>query len=429
MDFRKYLTVKPYPYQREGAEFALSSYYCLIGDEMGLGKTLQALIVAFYMISQGKKVLIVVPAFLRVNWWLEIVKFSKHFHEVTLIETFKELEKWTPYQDITIISYTMALEAEFLYEWADMVIADEAHYLKNIDTDRTVKFHKYIYENMPERLMLLTGTPIPNGTVEFYSLLRLLGYVPSPTNGKNVFTDYEIPYAFYKDFANEVEVRISRSRTVTQYEGIKNTKKLKSYLKGKYIRRKCKDVLDLPPLVERDILVSYKENSKLLRDFKQFNSEDRNTPSSKAESALLKAPFSVEYAQNLHAQGKGPVVVFTDHIDSCDYIAKQLDCPQIKGAVSMKKRAKLVSQFQAGELDYIAITIGAGAEGVNLFESAETVVNDASWIPAKNEQLRKRTHRLGQTKTCTIHNILGSVQDKKILRNLRKKMKVIGEIL
>lgn len=423
------VTVDPYPFQKKGVEFGLLHHYCLIGDEMGLGKTLQALIIAFIMISRGKKVLIVVPSFLRINWFFEIDKFAKRFYEISLVESFQELSEWGPGTlDITIMSYSMSSEAERVFEWADMVIADEAHYLKSIEAQRTVGFHKHIYEHMPERLILLTGTPLPNGTVEFYSLLRLLGYTPQVTNGKNVFIDYEIPEPFYKDFANEVTVRVG-GRTYIKYTGLKNKELLKSYLRGKYIRRKCKDVLDLPPLLEKDIIVAYGDNPKLMREFNEFNLDDTYSSKAKAKSALLKAPFTVEYAQNLFESGRGPILVFTDHVAACKYIAKELECPFIFGEVSQKKRAKYIKQFQNGELDYLVLTTGSGAEGNNLHRARHIVVNDPNWVPAKNEQLRKRIHRIGQDFTCYIHNILGSIQDRKILRTLRSKMKVIGEII
>jgi len=47
--FRRILKTELYPYQREGALFAVNAGRCLIGDDMGLGKTIQALAAAELM--------------------------------------------------------------------------------------------------------------------------------------------------------------------------------------------------------------------------------------------------------------------------------------------------------------------------------------------------------------------------------------------
>ena len=433
MIYKDFLNVEPYDYQKEGANFALSSHYCLIADEMGLGKTLQALIVAFLEGLKGEKTLIVVPAFLRLNWEMEIIKFSKWYHMLHLVEKKAEIADFDPRFCIAIICYAAIEESESLCEWADIVIADEAHYLKEITSRRTLKFHQYVYENTPERLMLLTGTPIPNGVVEFYSLLLLLSYTLKPTNGLKIDKAFPTPESFYRTFAYEVNytVRVKGgSRAITRYEGLKNIDELKMYLKDKYIRRKCKDVLNLPPLLQTNIIADYHNNPKLWKAFKEFNEENKaSDPTIKAKSALLKAPFTAKYAQNLIDSHQGPVLVYTDHIKSCELIAETLKCPHIKGDIPMAKRNELVGQFQAGELDALVITIGAGAEGMNLTRATNLIFNDFNWVPTKNEQVRKRFHRIGQTKRCTVHNIIGSVQDEKIIKNLLKKMKVIEEII
>ena len=433
MNYKKFLNYEPYDYQKDGGSFAFAHHYCLIADEMGLGKTLQALIIAYLEGLKGKKTLFVVPAFLRLNWEIEIEKFSKWYHYVSVIEKKSEIKEFDPRSCMAIISYSAVEESESLFEWADIVVADEAHYLKEILSKRTLKFHQYVYENTPERLILLTGTPIPNGVTEFYSLLLLLSYSLKPTNGLSIEKAFPTPESFYRNFAYErnYSVRVKGgTRSITRYEGLKNKDELLKYLDKKYLRRRCKDVLDLPPLLERHVVAAYGENTKLLKAFKEFNEEDKaSDPTIKAKSALLKAPFTAKYAQNIIDSHQGPVLVYTDHIKSCELIAETLDCPHIKGDTPMKKRNELVKQFQAGELDALVITIGAGAEGMNLTRATNLVFNDLNWVPSKNDQVRKRFHRIGQTKRCMVHYVIGSVQDEKIIKNLFKKMQVIREIV
>lgn len=433
MGYRKLLAFEPYDYQTDGIKFSAIHHYCLIADEMGLGKTLQALTNSFRKVENGGKILIVCPAFLRLNWFFEIDKFSNHFYEVHLVEEGKELHTMPETTDIVIVSYAQVQKAEHLFDWADMVIADEAHKLKNMEAKVTLAFHQFVYEYVPDRLVLMTGTPIPNGVIEYYSLLRLLGYTPRPTNGLNVYKDFPVPEDFYQTFAHEVQVRIrtktGRRITLNKYEGLKNKAQLLPYLKDKVIRRRAKDVLDLPPSIPKNIIVAYGNDPKLLKEFNQFNSEGKGDSSAKAKSALLKAPFTAEYAKNLNEKGLGPIVIYTDHVKSCELMAQKLDCPFIHGAVNTTKRNQYIKELQAGKLDYLVITIGAGAEGLTLTKSNQMILNDLNWIPTKNDQVLHRIKRIGQLKTAFFHFMIGSIQDKKIAENLKKKMRVIRELV
>ncbi|MEI9925835.1 MAG: SNF2-related protein [Bradyrhizobium sp.] len=67
-----------YPYQAEGALFAVRTGRALIGDDMGLGKTIQA-IAATEILARNfgvSKVLVICPTSLKYQWQNEITRFS-----------------------------------------------------------------------------------------------------------------------------------------------------------------------------------------------------------------------------------------------------------------------------------------------------------------------------------------------------------------
>jgi len=74
----KLLEVPLYPYQAEGALFAVRAGRALIGDEMGLGKTIQA-IAATEILARNfgvSRVLVVCPTSLKYQWQSEFMRFS-----------------------------------------------------------------------------------------------------------------------------------------------------------------------------------------------------------------------------------------------------------------------------------------------------------------------------------------------------------------
>ncbi len=67
-----------YPYQLEGALFAVRAGRALIGDEMGLGKTIQAIAAAEILARNFgvSKILVICPTSLKYQWQSEIARFS-----------------------------------------------------------------------------------------------------------------------------------------------------------------------------------------------------------------------------------------------------------------------------------------------------------------------------------------------------------------
>lgn len=423
------------PHQSEAVDFLLSHPYAILADEQGLGKTLETLIVAFKSIREDeRKVLVICPAFLRLNWYHEIDKMGRYYCDVKLIkDTPTAKERVDDDTDIVIASYSQLEHIEHIFEWADIVIADESHYLKNLGAQRTLKFHKYVYENAPKRVILASGTPIENGAIEFYSPMRLMSYDPKLEGNTSFLRQFPTQEDFNRTFAwpRHIKIKTSRGTTFDRliYEGVRNLPQLKSLLRDCYLRRTAEEVLDLPPILTQEVFVSYKSDPKLEEEFRKYREGHKSDPKQKAKSAKLKAKFTVDYVKNLNNQGMGPIIIYTDHRDSAHIIAEKLKVPYIDGSISHEKRADMVRDFQNGKLLFFVSTIGAGAEGITITRGSHMVMNDLSWVPAKNSQVYKRFHRIGQEKTCHLHFILGSPQDNKIVQTLNKKSAVLEAIL
>lgn len=385
---------------------------------MGLGKSL----VAIEAMARIKgKAVVVCPAFLKINWANEIVKFSKLRPIVLQSDTnFSDF-------DVAIVSYTSLHKFKNLFKDIKIVVSDECHMLKNLQAKRTQIFHNLLLENKPSYFIGLTGTAIKNRVSEFYSLLLLCSYCPTPTNGKRINDRFRNYYAFCDYFTHRTEFKI-HGRKVVKYEGHRNVDELKLYLKGKYLRRRASQVLDLPPIIRKDIVLNETHVDLELKEAFE-NGGKVAFATAKVNSAKIKVKHTVKYAKDLHDEGNGPIVIFSAHVEPAEEIAASLKCTAITGKTSMEVRSQLVDKFQKGELPYLVATIGALSVGVTLTKSNNLIFNDVSFVPGDNAQAEKRIHRIGTTGTCIIHRMVYGKIDYHILKELDKKIRTLVKVL
>lgn len=413
--------IKPMPFQEEGIKFLFSAPYCILGDEMGLGKTFQALAkICNHKFYKSLKTVIICPAYLRGNWGREIEKLTK-FEKVGSNKNFDQydyLEK-----TIYVSSYSKLKDIRGLFQKADYVVADEAHYLKNVDSKRSMYFHRYVYEEMPKSLTLMTGTPVENRAVEWYSLFKLINYEPGNPRCDAFIKKFPTKWAYFDHFSNKVKFEVN-GRTVVKYKGERNVQNVRHIQRGRYLRRLAEECLDLPDIIIKDVLVSHRDDDNLEQEWSDFVSFNKSIDSAaKASSALAKVPFTAKYVQNLYDELGEPIIVFTDHVQSGEELSKLLGCPFISGATPTERRSVLADEFQKGKHPILVATIGSFSTGYTLTISSNGVFNDESWVPGRNAQARKRIHRIGQNKKCVIHRIFGSFQDLKISKMLEEKEK------
>lgn len=168
------LKTKLYPYQREGALFAVNAGRCLIGDDMGLGKTIQALAAAELMakLFNIQKVLIVSPTSLKYQWRSEIEKFTDR--SVQVIEGLNHLRRqfYRNESFYKLINYELVFrDIDMIKGWApDLIILDEAQRIKNWKT-RTAQYVKQLNSTFA---IVLTGTPIENRIEELHSIMEFI---------------------------------------------------------------------------------------------------------------------------------------------------------------------------------------------------------------------------------------------------------------
>lgn len=395
-------------HQVDSLNFAREARFSICGNEMGTGKTAVAL--SLSKLSKGKT-LVVCPAFLKKNWKNECELWGASNVEIT---SYAGLKKFKSRKITTII-------------------ADEAHYLKNPKAKRTEYFHELVKSMDLDYMILLTGTPIKNSVVEFWSLLQLCHY-----GGRYVQFDpyHRLYYKFANTFSYERTFEVNRI-PIVRFEGVKNVDKLKELIKPVYYRVKAKDVLDLPESsiinfraqakTNKDVL--HFLNEMLLREGKMDSiSDDPAYMSMKRANAMIKVETTIKLAKEMLEQGE-KVVIFSDHVQSCRKIADELGVKAITGSMNTDERANLVENYEKNVDNVICATIGALSTGVNLTSANKMIFNDYPFVPADMEQAMARIKRIGQTKKCFYYFILSSETDQNLLDKLNRKTRDIGKVI
>jgi SNF2 family DNA or RNA helicase len=266
---------------------------------------------------------------------------------------------------------------------------------------------------------------------EFYSLLALCEYNPKLQNVSKFLDKFpsQAHFADYFSYRREYEIPIRNRRVkIVKWDGIRNEVELESYLKNKYIRF-GPEYLGLDPVIYSDIMISDTEDLELLEEFERWQENESVAPDHKAKAALDKAPITAKIVKSKLDEGFGPIIIFTDHRASAEALAKLLESPYIDGQTSMTTRWNYANGFQNGEYQCLVATVGSFSTGVNLTASNCMVFNDYPWVPGDLDQAIYRINRLGQTKQCHIIRVLGSPQDKAILKAVEDKRAVINKVV
>ena len=148
---------------------------CLNRNPMGLGKTVEAITTA--RILNAKSVLIVVPKIVASQWRDQIkVWWPERSDDVFVFGATNAKKRKIVQGSIVIINYEKLLNESNLnkfrqFSW-DVLIADEAHKIKNPHSKRTTAL-----KAVPAvRKYALTGTPILNKPDDLWSILHFLDW-------------------------------------------------------------------------------------------------------------------------------------------------------------------------------------------------------------------------------------------------------------
>ncbi|MFT5174834.1 MAG: superfamily II DNA or RNA helicase [Gammaproteobacteria bacterium] len=420
------LALPLYPYQAEGAWFAVNAGRALIADEMGLGKTIQAIAAAEIAVRHlgAQRVLIVCPTSLKHQWQQEVLRLAQHEAVVVSGARKARIAQYARPATWLITNYDiLKFDASLIAAWSpDVVIADEAQRIKNWDTV-AARHLKQIHSNYA---FVLTGTPLENRLRELLSIVQ--------------FVDQHRLGPTWR-FMHEHQEYDDSGRVI----GYRNLHEIGATLAPIMLRRRKADVLkQLPSRSDRRIVVELTpEQATMHEEFAQIVARivarwrKKRFLTDKEQKQLMaalqgmrmacdttylidgktdkgtKIPELLQLLDEMLLEPDVKVVVFSQWLGCQHLIGKALDARGIdhvkfNGALSAARRGALVKQFCDDAQCRVFLSSDAGGLGLNL-QPASVVINvDLPWNPAVLEQRIGRVHRLGQQRPVQVINLVAA---------------------
>ena len=432
IDYSKYDHRPPLDHQKIAIEKLAGSKRFILADDMGLGKTTSTIIAALE--TGVKKILIVCPASLKINWLREIANYSNRPVYIA------EGKKFSTEDDFVIVNYdilknfhdTKNKEESILDQSKfDLVILDEAHMISNVQAQRTKIINSFVKKI--DRVWLLTGTPMTSRPMNYYNLLNIIES-PVAQNWKA----YAIRYCQGYQFS-------AGKRKVWNVSGASNLEELRDRTSKQILRRLKEEVLDLPDKIITPVYLRLrsKEYEELMGEY--FDWYDKNPD----ESSSLTVQFSklmkvrkvisnektkqtIEFAENILEQGK-KIIIFTNFTESLQTMFQHFgkQAVYLDGSCSNSVRQQAVDEFQTN--DKIRVFVGnlkAAGVGLTLTSAEVVIMNDLSFVPAEHSQAEDRAYRYGQKSNVLVYYpIYDNTIEAAIYDILNKKKQIIRTVM
>jgi SWI/SNF-related matrix-associated actin-dependent regulator 1 of chromatin subfamily A len=432
IDYSKYSHRPPLEHQKEAVQKLVENKKFILADDMGLGKTTSTIIASLE--SGSKKVLIICPATLKINWKREIENYSDKSIYIA------ESKNFSTEADYVIINYDIIKnfhdpkkkdDSQVLAAKFDLVIIDEAHYIKNATAQRT-KLINDIIKNT-ERIWLLTGTPMTSRPIDYFNLLSI---IDSPV-AKN-WMAYAIRYCSGYQFN-------VGGRKVWNVTGASNLEELRDRTLGLTLRRLKENVLDLPDKIITPVYLRLKSKSYENVMGEYYDWYDKNPDESKSLTVQFskltkvrqiiadeKIAQTIELAENIIEQDK-KVIIFCNFTDSLNKITEHFGKAAVKldGSMSKPNRQNSVDQFQDNPKVKVFVgNIKAAGVGITLTAAEAVIMNDLSFLPSDHAQAEDRAYRYGQKNNVLVYYpIFENTIEGVIYDILNNKKQVIATVM
>lgn len=399
-----------YPHQVENINLITQHKRYMIGDDPGLGKTASTLLANDKL--GAEKILIVCPDVAAGVWEREIQKLAPgqvQFYGGPVEkrrQAFFDDYRHNSGRKYMITTFALAKEIGDMYRMWHTVIVDEAHKVRNRQTNAFKKLSSIKSENT----ILLSGTPVVAGCYDMWAYLNLID--------KKKFPHFW-PWAnqYLDVYTSDYGQRIGEPDDPEAFQLM---------WKDHFIKHKKKDVLkDLPDKIRQAIPVKMSKWQRKMYDelekdgiielssgeyvltsgvlptitrLRQLLLDPWLIGETKQKSALHEKLYELveeEYEQNR------AVIVFTPFAEDIPRLGKLLEplgtWTSISGANTKHEIKDIEDTFQSNpdKRDCLIVSSQSGSS-FTATKASTAIFAGYDWTAMYNEQCEDRIHRIGQ---------------------------------
>ena len=293
---------------------------------------------------------------------------------------------------VFIINYDLIFRRPELEQLKDFTLMlDESSLIQNEMSKRS----KFILKKLkPKNVILLSGTPTGGKYEKLWSQCRLLGWKIS----KDAFWDTYVKYHY--DDRNGFPLKI--------IDGYKNVDRLKTKLREHgAVFMKSEEVFSLPEQVDNTIFVPI---TKEYRKFRKDSIVSYSGQEFVGDTTLTKMLYErmlcgfankekLTAFKDLLNSTDGRLIVFYNFVNELTALTEIL-IENERPISIVNGETKDLTAYENEENSVTFIQYQAGAMGLNLQKSNKIVYFTPPLSSELFEQSKKRTHRIGQEKTC-----------------------------
>ena len=443
-------TFKPYSYQQECITKLLTHNSYGLFIDMGLGKTIITLTAVNELIRyrfMTRRCLVIAPlSVARSTWQTEVSKWE-HLRGLRLSTVIgsktARIKALSAKADVYIINRENVpwlveyLESEPSGWLFDMVVIDESTSFKNPKAKRFKALCKV--RDKIKRLILLTGTPTPNGLMDVWAQSYLLDGGKRLHNNFYRFREaYFIPGRAVNGVVYDYKIRTGAYEDITHR------------MSDISLSLKSEDYLELPDITYVDNLIELDtparrayakfERGCVLRYLNDSDSEGTIMANTAADLSgkLLQLAGGAIYQEDskdyvtvhdnklkalveLIEPLNENVIIFYNYVHEKTRICNVFS--DFKGEVRVFKSDKDLTDWNAGKVDILIAHPASLGYGLNLQQGGRRVI----WfgLPQSYEQYaqaNKRLHRQGQQDKVFVHHLVcKGTRDEDVLTALSHK--------
>ena len=430
-------------YQNRAVDFIKKNKRCILMIEMGLGKTTSSL-TAFSDLLDGfvtERVLVIAP--LRVAnsvWAQECKKWEQLKHLSVSICTGTERQRIAALSKTADV-YTINREnvpwlvKHYAKKWPfDAVIVDESTSFKSASSQRFKALRRVLPET--EYMVLLTGTPSPNGLLDLWAQVYLVDFGQSLGRTMTAYKQrfFESDFMGYK---------------FTPKEG--SAEKIHALIAPFCLSMSAADYLELPERIDLIERVTLPPKTKALYDSFELEllAELPSGDMVEAMNAAVLANKLLQWCNGAtYTDDKGNYeIIHNLKLDALGELIEQNDEPMLVAynyktdlarilerfpdAVTLDKNADTIARWNRGDIKLLLAHPASAGHGLNLQDGGSLCVwFGLNWSLELYQQFNARLYRQGQEKPVRIvHIVADGCIDERVLQVLSDKEAVQSQLL